>query len=114
MKEIKAIFRPNKLTEVLESLQRIEDLPGITVDKNVFGFGRSRRTTAAPFGAADPPEAFRKVKLELVVPDRLVEQVIRVIQECAHRGNPGDGKIFVYSVEDIVKIRTNERGEGAI
>jgi nitrogen regulatory protein P-II 1 len=55
-----------------------------------------------------------KVKIEVVVPDDMVDAVVRTIQANAHTGNPGDGKIFVYPVEDIIKIRTNERGVGAI
>ena len=62
----------------------------------------------------DLVEYAKKVKLEIVVPDRLVERVVNIIQANAHTGSPGDGKIFVYPVEDVIKIRTGERGEGAI
>jgi len=56
----------------------------------------------------------QKVKIEIVVPDEMVEIVVNTIQESAHTGNMGDGKIFVYTVDDVIKIRTNEKGPGAI
>ncbi len=107
MKEIKAIIQPFKLAGVVDALREIEGLPGITVDEHIHGFGKSE-------SPSDLVEYVQKVKLELVVPDQMVEKVIRTIQSTAHTGNSGDGKIFVYQVQDVVKIRTNERGEGAI
>lgn len=114
MKEIKAIIQPFKRPNVIEALRQIEGLPGITVDEHVHGFGKSGGESDHGKIAADLIDYVQMVKLELVVPDRLVESVIRVIQESAHTGNPGDGKIFVCDVSEVVKIRTNERGEKAI
>ena len=114
MKEIKAIIQPFKLTNVIEALKQIEGLPGITVDEHVHGFGKSGGEDAQRKITVDLITYVQVVKLELVVPDRLVERVIHAIQETAHTGNPGDGKIFVHDVQEVVKIRTNERGESAI
>ncbi len=109
MKEIKAIIRPFKLTDVLMELQSIEGLPGITVS-DIRRFGQSGAKELST-GLVD---FVAKVKLEVVVPDHLVEKTVAVIQATAHTGNTGDGKIFIIPVDDIVKIRTNERGETAL
>lgn len=114
MKEIKAIIQPFKRPNVIEALRQIEGLPGITVDEHVYGFGKSGGETGQRKITVDLVDYVQMVKLELVVPDRLVESVVRTIQESAHTGSPGDGKIFVLDVEDVIKIRTNERGESAI
>jgi nitrogen regulatory protein P-II 1 len=114
MKEIKAIIQPFKLTNVIEALKQIEGLPGITVDEHVHGFGKTGGESGQRKITVDLVDYVQKAKLELVVPDKLVERVIRAIQENAHTGNPGDGKVFVYDVQEVVKIRTNERGETAI
>lgn len=112
MKEIKAIIQPFMLDKVLEGLHDIEELPGLTVSE-VRGYGRTRGRRAD--AAADEPVQYvKKAKIELVVPDALVERVVRTIQEHAHTGNIGDGKIFVYPVDDVVRIRTGERGEAGI
>lgn len=113
MQEIKAIIRPFKLDDVITALHKIEGLPGITIS-DIRGFGKSK--------AKGAPDAFQEglhhfvkmVKLELVVHNDMVEQVVDTIQQIAHTGNPGDGKIFVVDVKETVKIRTNERGEQAI
>ncbi|GAB4179952.1 MAG: P-II family nitrogen regulator [Calditrichia bacterium] len=113
MKEIKAIIRPFKLDEVITALHKIEGLPGITIS-DIRGFGKAK--------AKGAPDAFqeglhhyvKRVKIELVVQNDMVDQVVDTIQRVAHTGNPGDGKIFVVDVRDTVKIRTNERGEKAI
>ena len=83
---------------------------GITVSE-VKGFGRSRGVDAAEKVIEGTTEYARKVKLEIVVADSLVEGVIQVLVTNAHRGKPGDGKIFISTVDDIVKVRTGERGE---
>ena len=114
MKEIKAIIQPFKLLDVIEGLKQIDGLPGITVDEHVHGFGKTGSAGGHQTITVDSVNYVKKVKLELVVPDSLVESVIRAIQENAHTGNSGDGKIFVYDVQEVVKIRTNERGERAI
>ena len=112
MQEIKAIVQTFMLEKVLDGLRGIEGLPGLTVS-DVRGFGRTRgRAADAP--PDSPVEYVKKAKVEVVVPDALAEQVIEVIREHAHTGNPGDGKIFVHRVDDVVRIRTGEHGESAI
>ncbi|MBI5585742.1 MAG: P-II family nitrogen regulator [Deltaproteobacteria bacterium] len=113
MKEIKAIIRPFKLFNVVSALQEIENLPGVTIS-DIRGFGKSQAKDA-PEKIMDGLMAYvPKVKIEVVVPEELVETVVNTIQSQAHTGNPGDGKIFIYSVDDVIKIRTKERGTGAV
>lgn len=114
MKEIKAIIQPFMLSKVVNALKGIPQLPGITVDTSVRGFGRTRATNSKVKVVDESIEYVPKVKLEIVVPDSLLEMVIQTIQQNAHTGRAGDGKIFVYSVVDVVRIRTNEHGEGAL
>lgn len=114
MKEVKAIIRPFLLSKVVEALRQIEGLPGLTVDRDVRGFGRSPVGHDPDKIVDDLVEYIPKAKLEIVVPDELVETVVQTIQANAHTGNPGDGKIFVIAVEEVVKIRTGERGEKAL
>ncbi len=113
MKEIKAIIQPFMADHVIVALREMPEVPGVTISE-VKGFGRGRATGTPP----EPPEAVifgvKKVKLEIVVPDELVQKVTGVIMRHAHTGNPGDGKIFISSVDEVVKIRTGERGEAAI
>ena len=113
MKEIKAIIRPFKLLEVTEELHKIEGLPGVTVS-DIKGFGKSRAKNAKDKIVYEMVEFIPRIKLEVVVHDEMVDDVVNVIQKFAHTGNTGDGKIFVINVEEIVKIRTNERGRDAI
>lgn len=113
MKEIKAIIRPFKLLEVIDELTKIEGLPGVTVSE-IKGFGKSRAKNAPDKIVYDLVEFIPRIKLEVVVTDGMAEEVINVIQKYSHTGNSGDGKIFVYNVEDVIKIRTNERGKEAI
>lgn len=114
MKEIKAIIQPFMLTKVIEALKQIEGMPGVTVDKDVRGFGGTHTEGTSRKIVDDMVEYVHKVKLETVIPDALLDIVVNAIQKNAHTGNPGDGKLFVYTVDDVVKIRTNERGEKAI
>jgi len=114
MKEIKAIIQPFLLSKVVVALKEIEGLPGVTVSE-VHGFGRARAADAS--GAelrGVVVEYVKKSKLEVVVPDELAGRVIEAIRQHARTGNPGDGKIFVYRVEDVVRIRTGEHGDAAI
>lgn len=113
MKEIKAIIRPSKLLEVTEELQMIDGLPGVTVSE-IRGFGKSRAKNASDKVVCEMVEFIPRIQLEVVVNEDLVAEVVEVIQKYAHTGNTGDGKIFVSTVDDIVKIRTNERGPGAV
>ena len=113
MKEIKAIIRPAKLLDVTEELQRIEGLPGVTVSE-IRGFGKGRAKNAKDKVVYEMVEFTPRIKLEVVVNDELVAEVVNVIQKYAHTGNAGDGKIFVSTVDEIINIRTNERGRNAI
>lgn len=113
MKEIKAIIRPSKLLEVTEELHEIEGLPGVTI-LEIKGFGKSRAKNAADRVVYEMVELVPRIQLEVVVADDMVAEVVNVIQKHAHTGNIGDGKIFVSTVDDVVKIRTNERGSDAI
>lgn len=111
MKEIKAIFRPSRLWAVIQELQGIEGLPGLTVsDIRGIGKGLNQRSR----GGSEIFELSPRVKLEVVVNEELVDKVVDAIQRQSHTGNTGDGKIFVSSVDQTVKIRTNERGPQAI
>lgn len=116
MKEIKAVIQPFMLAKVIDALKEIPDMPGVTVSE-VKGFGRGRAENVAE-GSDSITEwgviFVLKVKLEAVVADTMVDKVVETIQQNAHTGNIGDGKIFVYPVNSIVKIRTNEFGEKAL
>lgn len=113
MKEIKAIIRPGKLLEVTEELHAIEGLPGVTVSE-IKGFGKGKAKNAKDSVMYEMVEFMPRIQLEVVVPDPMVAEIVNVIQKYAHTGNTGDGKIFVSTVDDVVKIRTNERGPGAV
>ena len=112
MKEIKAIIQPFKAEEVVATLHTIPNMPGMTVSE-VRGYGKvmpgdsSREEEAKIFGS-------KKIKLEIVVPDSLLEKVTKIITTLTHTGNPGYGKIFISTVDEVVMIRTGERGEGVI
>ena len=113
MKQIKAIVQPFRLSAIVAALQQIPDLPGITVF-DVRGFGR-QRARSTPDSIEDEGVLYaRKVQMELVVPERLVDEVIRTIRESAHTGNSGDGKIFANSLDEVIRIRSGERGEDAL
>jgi len=113
MTEIKAIVQPFQLTAVVTALQAIDDLPGMTVF-DVRGFGR-RRKRHTPDGIEDEAILYDdRAQIELVVPDRLADEVIRTIRESAHTGSPGDGKVFASRIDDAIRIRTGERGEAAL
>ena len=113
MKEIKAIIRPSKLLDVSDELQKIEGLPGVTISE-IKGFGKSRAKNAKDKVVYEMVEFIPRIKIEVVVNDEMVEEVVDFIQKYSHTGNTGDGKIFVLNVENVVKIRTNERGIEAI
>lgn len=113
MKEIKAIIRPFKLLDVTEALQKIEGLPGVTVSE-IKGFGKSRAKDAKDKIVYEMVELVPRIKLEIVVDNKVVDEVVNVIQKYSHTGNTGDGKIFVIDVENVVKIRTNESGIKAL
>lgn len=113
MKEIKAIIRPSKLLEVTEELHAIEGLPGVTISE-IKGFGKGRAKNAKDKFVYEMVEFIPRIKLEVVVKDEMVDEVVNIIQKFSHTGNVGDGKIFVSTVDETVKIRTNQRGRDAI
>ena len=112
MKKIEAMIKPFKLDDVRESLSDI-GISGMTITE-VRGFGRQKGHTELYRGAEYMVDFLPKVKLEVVVPDELVDQCIEAIIETAQTGKIGDGKIFVYTVERAIRIRTGEENEDAI
>ena len=112
MKKIDAIVKPFKLDEVREALSEI-GVSGLTVTE-VKGFGRQKGHTELYRGAEYVVDFLPKVKIEIVVADNIVEQAIEAIVKAARTGKIGDGKIFVTSVEQVVRIRTGETDEAAI
>jgi nitrogen regulatory protein P-II 1 len=112
MKKIEAIIKPFKLDEVKEALQEV-GLLGITVTE-AKGFGRQKGHTELYRGAEYVVDFLPKVKIEIVLPDDLVERAVEAIQGAARTGRIGDGKIFVTPVEEAIRIRTGERGGEAI
>ncbi len=112
MKLITAIIKPFKLDDVREALSEI-GVQGITVTE-VKGFGRQKGHTELYRGAEYVVDFLPKVKLEIAVDDNSVGQVIETITSSANTGKIGDGKIFVYSLEQAVRIRTGETGNDAI
>ncbi|WP_370262705.1 P-II family nitrogen regulator [Limnobacter sp.] len=112
MKLVTAIIKPFKLDEVRESLSEI-GVTGLTVTE-VKGFGRQRGHTELYRGAEYVVDFLPKVKIELVIEDKMVDQAIEAIQGAARTNKIGDGKIFVTNVERVIRIRTGEQGEEAI
>jgi len=112
MQKVEAIIKPFKLDEVKEALNAI-GVQGITVSE-VKGFGRQKGHTELYRGAEYVVDFLPKVKIEVIVPDALVERAIESIVRAARTGKIGDGKIFVTAVEQVVRIRTGESGEAAV
>ena len=112
MKKIEAIIKPFKLDEVREALSDV-GVSGLTVTE-VKGFGRQKGHTELYRGAEYVVDFLPKMKVEMVVPDNLVDQVIEAILSVARTGKIGDGKIFVLPMEQVIRIRTGESGEIAI
>ncbi len=112
MKKIEAIIKPFKLDEVKDALNEIS-IQGMTVTE-VKGFGRQKGHTELYRGAEYVVDFIPKIKVEIVVTDALAEKVVKTIEQVAKTGKIGDGKIFVYSVDEVVRIRTGERGETAV
>ena len=112
MKKIEAIIKPFKLDEVKEALHEI-GLQGIT-GLEATGFGRQKGHTELYRGAEYVVDFLPKVKIELVIDDGLVERAVEAIQQSAHTGRIGDGKIFIIPVEEAIRVRTGERGTEAI
>ena len=112
MKLITAIIKPFKLDEVREALSEI-GVQGITVTE-VKGFGRQKGHTELYRGAEYVVDFLPKVKIEAAMPDQLVERAIETIESSARTGKIGDGKIFVFDIEQTIRIRTGETGNDAI
>ena len=112
MKKIEAIIKPFKLDEVKDALSEV-GVQGMTVTE-VKGFGRTGGKKEVYRGSAYVVDFVPKVKIDVVVPDALVQSAIDAIEKTARTGKIGDGKIFVTPVEEAVRIRTGERGEDAI
>jgi nitrogen regulatory protein P-II 1 len=112
MKKVEAIIKPFKLDEVKEALSSI-GVQGLTVSE-VKGFGRQKGHTELYRGAEYVVDFLPKVKLEIIVSDELTPQVVQTIERAARTGRIGDGKIFVLPMEDVVRIRTGERGTSAL
>lgn len=112
MKKIEAIIKPFKLEEIKDGLQEL-GIQGMTITE-VKGFGRQKGHSELYKGAEYVIDFIPKVKVEIVVPDHMAEQVIEAIVAKGRTGKIGDGKIFVFTVEEAVRIRTGQRGEDAI
>jgi len=112
MKMITAVLKPFKLDEVREALSAI-GVQGITVAE-VKGFGRQKGHTELYRGAEYVIDFLPKVKIDVAVPDPLVDRAVEVIQASARTGKIGDGKIFVYDLEQVIRIRTGETGNEAL
>ena len=112
MKKVEAIIKPFKLDEVKDKLNEI-GVKGITVSE-VKGFGRQKGHTELYRGAEYVVDFLPKIKMEIIISDNQVEDVINTIMQAAQTGRIGDGKIFVIDLQDTVRIRTGERGEDAI
>lgn len=112
MKKIEAIIKPFKLDEVKAALAEL-GVKGMTLTE-VKGFGRTGGKREVYRGSAYVVDFVPKVKLEIVVPDELTNEVVEAIMKAAQTGRIGDGKIFVLPIEEAVRIRTGERGEAAV
>lgn len=112
MKKIEAVVQPFKLDDVKESLKEIA-VQGLTVIEEK-GFGRQKGYTELYRGAEYFIDFLPKIKLEIIIPDNMVTKVVDTVIDTAKTGKIGDGKIFILPVEDVIRIRTGERGENAL
>jgi nitrogen regulatory protein P-II 1 len=112
VKKVEAIIKPFKLDEVKQALSEV-GVAGLTATE-VKGFGRQKGHTELYRGAEYVVDFVPKVKLEIAVPDPLVAKVVEVIERTARTGKIGDGKIFVLPIEEVIRVRTGERGESAL
>jgi nitrogen regulatory protein PII len=112
MRKIEAIIKPFKLDEVKEALQTI-GIQGMTVSE-VKGFGRQKGHTELYRGAEYVVDFLPKIKVEIAVSDDLADKAVEVIVQAASTGRIGDGKIFVFEIEQAIRIRTGERGPDAV
>jgi nitrogen regulatory protein P-II 1 len=112
MKKIEAIIKPFKLDDVKQKLTAI-GISGMTISE-VKGFGRQKGHTELYRGAEYTVDFLPKVKIEILATDEMTSKIVQTILEAAQTGKIGDGKIFVSPVEEVIRIRTNERGEEAV
>ncbi|MBW1895355.1 MAG: P-II family nitrogen regulator [Deltaproteobacteria bacterium] len=112
MKKIEAIIKPFKLDEVKDALNEI-GIQGMTITE-VKGYGRQKGHKEIYRGAEYVVDFIAKIKIEIVIADEMVKNVVKTIQEAANTGKLGDGKIFVLSIEQTIRIRTGEKGKDAI
>ncbi len=112
MKKIEAIIRPHLLENVKDALQSL-GVQGMTISE-VKGFGRQKGHTEVYRGSEYKIEFIPKIKVEVVIDDELAEQAIEAVSKAARTGKFGDGKIFVFNIEDAIRIRTGEHGEHAV
>ena len=112
MKKIEAIIQPFKLEDVKEALKQV-GLDGMTVSE-VRGHGRQKGHKEVYRGHEYNVDYLPKLKLEIVLPDNRLEEIVRALTDAARTGKLGDGKIFVFPVEEAIRIRNNDRGEGAL
>jgi len=112
MKKIEAIIRPFKLDEVKEALGE-EGIKGLTISE-VRGYGRQKGHTETYRGSEYQIEFIPKIKIEVIVDDTLLEKVVDAILRTAKTGQVGDGKIFIYDVQEVIRIRTEESGSQAL
>ena len=113
MKKIEAIIKPSKLSNVKDALQEI-GLSGMTVS-DVKGFGRQRGQDGGLNSSLDYDDEFRvKIKIELIIEDKIVEKALEAIKNAAYSGKIGDGKIFIYTIDQVIRIRTGEKDSDAV
>jgi nitrogen regulatory protein P-II 1 len=112
MRKIEAIIKPFKLDEVKEALHDI-GIQGMTVTE-VKGFGRQKGHTELYRGAEYVVDFLPKIKIEIAVPDEMADKVVQAVVSAANTGRIGDGKIFVLPMEEVIRIRTGERGQDAL
>ena len=112
MKKVEGIVRPHLLEAVKNALQEV-GIVGMTVSE-VKGFGRQKGHTETYRGSEYKVEFLPKIKIEVALPDELVEQAVEAVVKTAKTGKFGDGKVFVSSLDQVVRIRTGERGEAAL
>jgi nitrogen regulatory protein PII len=112
MKMIVAVIKHFKLDDVKDSLTQA-GIQGMTVTE-VKGFGRQKGHIEIYRGTSYEVRFLPKLKIEIAVPDNKLEEIVSIIQKAAHTGEIGDGKIFIYNLQDAIRIRTGERGEGAL
>jgi nitrogen regulatory protein P-II 1 len=112
MKKIEAIIRPGRIDAIMDALQEL-GYPGLTITE-VEGHGRQKGITAQWRGKIYTMDLLPKIKLEIIARDEEIDMIVETIINTAKTGEVGDGKIFIYPIEDVIRIRTGEKGEVAI